>query len=166
VRRLGVGQAVSNGVTSTLTEHWDGATWTQVFSPSPGNGSSVRLTSVRADSTSDVWAVGSYFDGTSTQTLILHWDGQGWTQATSPNPGTANFLQSVKPLSANNAWAVGTYSSGGVFKTLILHWNGVSWMQITSPNPGPVNELTSVGATSASDVWRSGSAPPPPRTRR
>src|SRR5215467_7712473 len=89
-----VGQAVGNGATSTLIEHWDGAAWTVVASPSPGNGAAARLQSVRADSAGDVWAVGSYFDGTTTFTLILRWDGHAWTQATSPNPGTANFLQS------------------------------------------------------------------------
>ena len=70
-----VGQSVDNGVTSTLTEHWDGAIWKVVPSPSPGNGTSVRLTSVRADSTGDVWAVGSFFDGTETFTVILRWTG-------------------------------------------------------------------------------------------
>jgi hypothetical protein len=151
-----VGQSVGGGVTSTLTEHWDGATWTVVPSPSPGNGASVRLESVRADATGDVWAVGSFFDGVETFTLILRWTGTAWTQVPSPSPGTANFLQAVKPVSANNAWAVGTYASGGAFKTLVVHWNGTTWTQITSPNPGPTNELESVAATSATNAWAVG----------
>jgi len=151
-----VGQSVSNGVTSTLTEHWDGATWTVVPSPSPGNGTSVRLVSVRADSTGDVWAVGSYFNGTGTFNLILRWTGTAWIQMPTPNLGSANFLQAVKPVSANNAWTVGTYSSGGVFKTLIMHWDGINWTQMASPNPGPTNELESVAATSATNAWAVG----------
>jgi hypothetical protein len=110
----------------------------------------------RADATGDLWAVGSYFDGTTTLTLILRWTGTAWTQVPSPSPGSPSFLQSVKPLSATNAWAVGTYSSGGVFKTLTEHWNGAAWLQVTSPNPGPVNELTSVAGTSASNLWAVG----------
>ena len=43
----------------TLIAHWDGTTWAQVPSPSPGTTVS-RLSSVSADSATDVWAAGNW----------------------------------------------------------------------------------------------------------
>ncbi len=57
-----VGFQTGSGIDATLTEHWNGTTWTVVPSPAPGTLSLLR--SVRGTSPSDVWAVGSYSDGT------------------------------------------------------------------------------------------------------
>ncbi len=46
----------------SLILHWNGVTWLQVPSPSPGN--FTELTGVRAVSASDAWAVG--FTGSPT----------------------------------------------------------------------------------------------------
>ena len=47
------------------------------------------------------------------KTLILHWDGRTWTQATSPNPGSAGSqLFGVRPASGTDAWAVGDIDTG------------------------------------------------------
>src|ERR1700722_973160 len=62
-----VGFQTGGGMNVTLTEHWDGNTWTVVPSPAPGTLSLLR--SVRGTSPSDVWAVGEYFDGTVDKTL-------------------------------------------------------------------------------------------------
>jgi hypothetical protein len=43
------------------TQHWNGATWSQVAGPYPGLGG--RFNGVAAASTSDVWAVGYFTDG-------------------------------------------------------------------------------------------------------
>src|SRR6266581_3390102 len=67
------GCQTGSGMDATLTEHWDGGTWTVVPSPAPGTVSLLR--SVRGTSPSDVWAVGEYSDGTMNKTLTMHWDG-------------------------------------------------------------------------------------------
>src|SRR6266700_3838040 len=72
-----VGFQIGGGTEATLTEHWDGSTWTVVPSPAPGTLSLLR--SVRGTSPSDVWAVGEYSDGSMNKTLTLHWDGRTWT---------------------------------------------------------------------------------------
>src|SRR5215472_6056964 len=128
-----VGFYSANGMTRTLTEHWDGSTWTVVPSPDPGSANN-ELRGVRGSSPSDVWAVGSYGDGNTGKSLILHWDGHTWTQVTSPNPGSeVNDLLGVRALSGTDAWAVGdTVNGTGVQTTLILHWDGNTWKRVSS----------------------------------
>jgi hypothetical protein len=72
------------GVTRTLIAHWNGKTWAQVASPSPGKG--VVLDAVAASSASNAWAVGSNCNGFATRCnpVILHWDGKAWTKSQPP----------------------------------------------------------------------------------
>lgn len=147
-----------NGGRQTLTEHWNGSSWTVMQSPDPGSVDNV-LTSVNAVSTSNVWAVGYSDSGADNKTMILHWDGTGWKQMPSPSPGTLSRLYSVRVVSASDAWAVGFFSRGAGDKTLILHWNGTRWKQVPSPDPGGAgsdNDLFSVTATSHSNAWAVG----------
>jgi len=59
----------------TLIEHWDGAHWQIVKSPSPGSRYNT-LYGVTAVSVTNVWAVGYYVNASQvTQTLIEHWNG-------------------------------------------------------------------------------------------
>jgi hypothetical protein len=110
--------------------HWNGASWTQVPSHGPGTSAGI-LNGVSTLSHSDAWAAG-YFSTSSgqTKTLVLHWNGTGWTEVASPSPGgtTGTALSGVDAVSASSVWAVGStapFGTGG--KTLILHWNGTTW---------------------------------------
>ncbi len=122
----------TTGVDDTLILHWNGTTWARVNSPNAGSLGNV-LSGVTAISTSNAWAAGDSCTNvacTFSHTLILHWNGTGWSQAKSPNPSTAaNVLSGVSATSAANAWAAGYYdnTSTGARDTLILHWNGASW---------------------------------------
>jgi len=144
----------------TLIVHWDGRSWTQVASPSPGI--EARLFGVHALSASNIWAVGEYFDGTADKTLIVHWDGTAWTQVPSPNVSGAsqNDLGAVRATSASDVWAVGNFVNGNnVSQTLIEHWNGTAWARVPSPDPaGPTRDqiLYGVAGISAQDAWAVG----------
>ncbi len=115
--------------------HWDGAAWTRVPSSDPylrhaAWGSSARAVwavgewtidlwngsawtvsrqdphaddqGVWGSAADDVWVVGS------TPHTLLHWDGQGWSDATNPTSGAQDFaLRSVWGSSASDVWAVG-----------------------------------------------------------
>jgi hypothetical protein len=154
-----VGYYTSGVGNKTLILHWNGTSWMQVPSPSPGSVS--RLYGVRAVSASDAWAVGFFSAGTGDQSLVLHWNGRRWTQVRSPSPGgpgSDNDLFSVAVTSRSNAWAVGEVFTGTKINTLILHWNGTRWAHVASPSPGHSNELFGVGATSASNAWAVGLA--------
>jgi hypothetical protein len=68
---------------------------------------------VAATSPTSAWAVGDYGSGQygPYYTLILHWNGTGWSQVNSPNPpgGKIDNLYAVSASSAANVWAVGDY---------------------------------------------------------
>ena len=61
--------AVGTTGSQALILHWDGAGWTSVTAPNPGNGSSLKDIGI-VDAT-NMWAVGSYY-ATTERTLILH----------------------------------------------------------------------------------------------
>jgi hypothetical protein len=109
---------------------------------------------VSANSSSDVWAVGSHKGGYNQ--LILHWNGTAWSKVLAHS--SVGFY-GVSADSGNDAWAVGDMidSTSGNFITGILHWNGTNWLQVASPNPSSIDdELYGVGADSASDAWAVG----------
>jgi hypothetical protein len=57
----------------TLVLHWDGSAWRQVATPSLGDSvTDDALTGVGASSAGNVWAVGSYYNGTVNQALAIH----------------------------------------------------------------------------------------------
>lgn len=141
----------------TLIQHWDGAQWRIVSSPSPDSQFN-ELRGVAAISANDVWAVG-YRGGTKSETpietFILHWDGVNWRQVTSPNiNGGANQLFGITAISANDIWAVG--SAAGA--PLSLHWDGGAWKVVpVSLGSGLSSEkLTAVSASAGNDVWAVG----------
>jgi len=105
----------------TLVEQWDGARWNRVRAPNPGGASlDNELFGVEALSPSDVWVVGTIgSDGSATnQTLILQWDGMGWSVA--PNTGTGVLVGIGGDRATGNLWAVGYSAEANYQGTLIL----------------------------------------------
>ena len=145
----------------TLTEHWNGTTWSVVPSPSPGPKGQIRdfLFGVAATSTNDVWAVGEE-DQTNPSAFVEHWDGSKWSVVSTPLiPKALNVtLSSVAVISANGVWAAGKYEdSAGTIFTLIEHWNGIQWSIVSSPNVGSLGSAFSgVAVISVNDVWAVG----------
>lgn len=148
----------------TFAEHWDGAQWNYVSSPNPSGTNNSWFTAISAISSSDVWAVGYYFNNSlnANQTLTEHWNGTAWSIVASPNTGNgSNFLTGVSAIASNNVWAVGTSSNMGsqYSQRLMEHWDGTSWSAVNTPAPGKAQgtAFTSITAISASDVWTVGS---------
>jgi hypothetical protein len=113
----------------TLTEHWDGTSWTVVDSPTVPSSGSNTLTAVSAISDHNVWAVGYYFAANGDRrTLIEHYDGTSWSIVASPNPGgVSDALLGVAAVAAGDVWAVGYTSDGFGYTALVEHFDGVSW---------------------------------------
>ncbi len=65
--------------------------------------------------------------------MLLHWDGQAWSQAASP---TNHDLRGLVLSPDGTGWAVG---ADGV----ILHWNGQAWTQTASPTSQNLNAVWS-----------------------
>jgi hypothetical protein len=161
-----VGYSSTPGVPQTLTEHWNGTSWSIMASPNPsGSGAPNILNGVTAVSTSDVWAVGYYENRNGFQTLVEHWNGSSWRVVPSPNVGgipfIENHLQGVATVSTSDVWTVGyegNLSDQTTVKTLIEHWNGTSWSIVSSPSPGPFgNYLYAVARVAGSGkLWAVG----------
>jgi hypothetical protein len=120
-----------------------------------------NLTGVSAASTTDAWAVGSYYPGSSNvlATLAEHFDGTRWTAFPLPNVGVQeNSLLGVSMTTTGTAWAVGYFVNGKFQQqTLIEHFDGSAWSVVPSPSPGAQqNILYGVAAISDSDVWAVG----------
>jgi hypothetical protein len=158
----------STRLQATLTEHWNGTTWSTVASPNPGISTNCAagysgnvLSSVAAVSTSDVWAVG-YICGYQSKTLTEHWNGTKWTVISSPNESGAqtSTLVAVAAHATNDVWAVGNYQVSNQYQwdTLIEHWDGTKWSIVNSPNASGAdkNFLNAVAAMSSNDVWTVG----------
>ena len=158
-------RATDKGI-KPLLAHWDGHQWSLVTSSSlPEFG---ELYSAAALSSSDVWATGDSISSQddSSQSVILHWDGQQWNVVSHPErTGTFNSsLNAITALSANDVWAVGDDSynhpsqyQANVNETLVEHWDGASWKVVPSPSTGLNDDLTSVTAVSTNDIWAVGS---------
>jgi hypothetical protein len=149
----------SAGLDQTLTEHWDGTTWTAVTSPNVPGAYLNELMAVTSTSGADAWAAGdSRLTGTSKyQNLAEHWDGSSWSLVPTPDVGSAdNHLRGVAASSPSDAWAVGWSAIGLSDKTLAMHWDGALWTIVPMPNIGPSNFLNAVTAIGPSDIWAVG----------
>jgi hypothetical protein len=154
---------VGQAVTGTLTERWDGSTWTQIPSPN-GAGVTNQLRGAVAVTDNDVWAVGftcPTVDCPSAQSLpqslIERWNGTQWNLV--PGPGGTSALFGVDAAAANDVWAVGARYNGVLVQTLITRWNGTSWNTVSSPNVGFFpNILFGVSVVAPNDVWAVGAA--------
>ena len=70
-----VGTSGAPGATATLTEHWDGSSWSVVSSANASTSQNV-LDAVAGVASNDVWAVGFYANSTNAQlTLVEHFTG-------------------------------------------------------------------------------------------
>ncbi len=140
----------------TLIQHWDGARWGQVDSPTP-SGKDVEHVGIYdsvALATDDVWAVGvAHYPN---QTFILHWEGSRWSMVPHPNIPGARF-SGIHGVSNDDVWIVGYYRPIAGEETLVMHWDGLAWSVVPSPNSPDVkairNELQAVFATGPDDAW-------------
>jgi hypothetical protein len=103
----------------TMVQHWDGKSWTVVPSPNVDSnpGSFNTLHSVSAFSSTNIYAVGFFANGTTAgnqETLLEHFDGTSWTILPSPTKGLAQQLNGVFALpGSSNIWGVGAFSING-----------------------------------------------------
>jgi hypothetical protein len=148
---------ISSAAPQTVILRWNGTNWLRV--PSPASAAIGALNGVTATSANRAWAVGCtghcFGPGATTHTLILGWNGTGWSKVASPSPGNS-VLAGVTAISPSFAWAVGYARVSN--KTLILRWNGHTWKQVPSPTPKLGGQLLAVAAASTHLAWAVGSS--------
>jgi len=145
----------------TLTEKWNGSSWSVIPSPNPPNSMISNLTAIKGLSSDNVYAAG-YSAGipATSQILIMHWNGSEWNIQSSPQILGGAELEDICIISANNIWAVGDRNvgvPGPDVGTLTVHWNGTVWDTIPSPNVADKqNFLRGIAAVSPTDIWAVG----------
>jgi hypothetical protein len=159
----------ATGQNETFSEHFNGTTWTVVPMP-PVTSSNInaffQFNGIKANSPSDVWAVGDsgVVDVPGSHTLIEHFNGTAWSIVPSPSPGSIAILGGVTTSSAaNNVWAVGADTPAGTSgrQTLTLNWNGTAWHVVSSPNPASTDGVGAVATnTCAAIAWAVGESGP------
>jgi hypothetical protein len=136
-----VGRWRDVGQTSrTFAIHWDGASWTHVATPNLGLDDT--LYDVEGASSNDVWAVGSFHNGTGYEAMTLHWDGTAWTAVDNPGGGNA-----VAVVAGDDAWALGA---------TFTHWDGLAWTPV--PTPDMAGDLGAASVVGPCDGWAVGRA--------
>src|SRR5439155_364795 len=138
---------------STLSLHWNGTTWSVIPSPNGGSSSNM-LEGITAISTNDVWAVGTYQNGSVAQTLTLHWNGTAWSVVSSADAGTSyNRLAGVRVApSTGDVWAVGYDQTGsGPYQTLVERYSDPCAPTATPTNTpgGPTDTPTATNTPSS-----------------
>jgi hypothetical protein len=155
-----VGQGYVDGQQIAITLHWDGESWKPVPGPDPSI-SGEWLYAVDGVSSTDLWAVGTYFDFqlVANQPLFAHWDGTAWSPYDFGTIADADVSLGVLALASDDVWAVGTTNTiDDPSVASAQHWKGISW---TADDALPVqkgndNLYTGVAALSSADVWIAG----------
>jgi hypothetical protein len=138
----------------TLAEKWNGSSWTQLATPTPGGNGSFG--GVTCPSATDCIAVGQHVNQYGAGvTFVAVWNGTTWTAQPSPSPAgsVAAGLGSISCTSAAACMATGSAFDqiGETLETLAESWNGQVWTKLRTPSPRYTNELNGVACTSASN---------------
>src|SRR5450759_5672518 len=92
---------------ATIAEHWNGKSWSKSTTANPSTYS--YLYAVTALSSTNVWAVGTYYNfaAANYQTLVEHFNGSTWSRVSSGNTGafdTWNQLFAISAWSPTDIW--------------------------------------------------------------
>ena len=136
---VGSAQVGTNGL-ETLTESWNGSTWSIVPDPAPTS-PYAELTGVSCISSADCVAVGTFDNATGgSNTLVESWDGATWSIVPSPNPtsvsgSSGDSLAGVSCTSSVACVAVGADRTvlSHFVQPLIESWDGTAWSVVPSP---------------------------------
>jgi hypothetical protein len=95
-----------NGPTQGLIQHWDGRRWSLLSPPLLTAGTA--LGSVTSNGSNDVWAAGTRTraDGSSYQSLVLHYDGQRWVEV-EESLLSGLFLRRIVASPGGHVWGIG-----------------------------------------------------------
>lgn len=142
---MAAGSTSTGSGNSTLSETWNGSSWTLANSLS-----ATSFTSVSCTSSASCVAVGGS-DGSEASAAT--WNGVRWTKTTPARHAAFSQLESISCTGPAWCLAVGETSTGPggpAALTSAQRWNGASWSAITTFNlAGAANaELTAVSCTS------------------
>jgi len=150
------GGHVVGPVSSPFIQRWNGHAWSeQTFPVPPGAIGISSFYAVKAFSTSDVWAVGSWKgDGP----LVEHWDGVRWSLISVPSfGGTENTLTGVDGTSSTDLWLVGQRQYAAEMHGVVLHGGTQGFQIVTPPDVAVLHDVAMLNGRPLVDGWRIGS---------
>ena len=115
---IAVGRYNDGVADRTMVLHWDGSSW--ALTPSPNLGTDQRNVLNGVDCVSTTWciAIGRYHNGTTSQTLVMQWDGSSWQFLDSPNTSTTLYNVLYKVSCPVDWWCMSTgYANNGTATT-------------------------------------------------
>lgn len=119
---------------------WNGSAWTNLSTPLPAGVTEAVARAVSCTSASACTAVGWYTGATSSQPLVMRWNGTAWSLQTVTLPGamTSGTLDGVSCTSSSYCMAAGSsFASGIGTMTMAQRWDGSSWTAEAPLNPAP-----------------------------
>lgn len=135
-----------------LILHFDGELWVPQFF---GLG---WLSDVCAIGPGEFWAVGSVFNASHNDPLIVHGI-HGSTALVEPPPSVPATLHGVAANSRDDVWAVGqSQGPSGSSVALALHYDGQVWTPVPTPATAGGVFLNDVACAARDDVWAVGAA--------
>jgi hypothetical protein len=137
------------GDTTVVIEHWDGASWSIVPSPSPSGKDA--LWAVSGNSSSDIWAVGHRYLGGGFPPLVEHWDGATWTLG--PTPSSLAAATDVIAFGPADVWTGGW---GSDTRPGFEHWDGTAWKGVHSPQVPGYGQIFALAGPGTDRLWAVG----------
>ncbi len=128
-----VGTYIRGQPVRPLIEHWDGASWSLVASPTTAIG---VLRGVSCVSTTNCYAAGT--PHTPGEVFIERWNGTSWSIAKTAPPAQVESLIDLYAVSCsgpNQCFATGDYEDSYGGRQLFERWDGAHWKP--SPVVGP-----------------------------
>jgi hypothetical protein len=153
---VGVGNYLSgSNVLQTLTESWNGSTWSVSASPDTTTSLANTLNGVSCMSSVACVAVGAAYapGGTAYRTLAESWNGTTWSIVPTVNVSVPDDELLAVTCASPSACTAAGYSttSAGIQQGLIESWNGANWAVVTTPEPGTYgNSLQGIACLEAS----------------
>jgi hypothetical protein len=147
----------NSGDQYTLTEEWNGSSWSVETTPDPFNARTSTLAGVACNSAGDCTAVGNYIDSSALGVTVAETsNGASWSVDTTPNPEGVSVnidLSGVACSSTKACTAVGSYfvTDQAVGEAFTEAWNGTKWSVQTVPVPSGslISSFSGVACTSA-----------------
>ncbi|MFN8399758.1 MAG: hypothetical protein U0X74_07075 [Anaerolineales bacterium] len=118
-----VGCDFHNEDASSVLLYWNGAKWDKISLYASLGYDIFCLTAVDAISETNTWIVGKKTD-TSFASIVLHWDGNNWTEIFTPS--SMQEPHTISATSNDNVWV-------GSLMQNIFHWNGETWSHFELP---------------------------------
>jgi hypothetical protein len=138
--------------------HWDGSAWSVVPDQAPAGGYFSRIDASTPD---NVWATGTFYDGSFYRPFLEHFDGTSWTRLDYDQQvlGAVQGFTSLSTTSANDVWFTFYQSLGGPSTRgpVSVHFDGTSWTRQLIAPPGSGDAMGGIVSNGPSDAWAVGS---------